>query len=158
MPNRIATGITAVALTSVLVWSAQPMTGTWEYAMSGERRPSIRRPVAFEGFGAGELWGRWTTDDTAALILGRPLPERFVAVLHGHAFGPNIGAPVRVCVDGACETTTFAADDRDTRLSFRTDGGVRRMTIHVPHPTAPEAGDDRLLGVGLVFVRIEEAR
>lgn len=133
------------------------MTGSWDYPATGGSRPSVRQPVVFDGFGGPEPWGRWTTSPTATLIFGRPLPARFTAVVRGHAFGPNVGAPVRICVGRSCATATFGEAAAEVRVSLRGHGS-RRLTFHVPHPTAPGGGDSRSLGIGLGGVRIEEAR
>jgi hypothetical protein len=157
VPNRIAVGITLAAALIVLLWSMRPMTGSWEYRASAGGT-SLRHPVTFEGFAEPEPWGRWTTGEKATLTFGRALPARFVAVVRAHAFGPNVGAPVRVCAGASCNTAAFEQSDTEVRLAFRAHGGSRRLTFHIPHPTAPGNDDAQTFGVGLVAVRIEEAR
>lgn len=132
------------------------MIGSWEYpAASG--RSSLRHPVIFSGFSGPEAWGRWTTGEKATLTFGNALPEHFTAVVRAHAFGPNVGAPVRICAGASCGTATFGEADTEARVLLR-GGGSRRLTFHVPHPTVPGNGDPRALGIGLAVVRIEEVR
>lgn len=133
------------------------MTGSWEYPAAKSGRASLRHPVIFSGFAGPEAWGRWTTGEKATLTFGNRLPDRFVAVVRAHAFGPNVGAPVRICAGATCATATFGETDTEARLSLRGHGS-RKLTFHVPHPTVPGNGDPRALGIGLAAVRIEEVR
>jgi phosphoglycerol transferase len=150
--------VTVAAVAVVAVWAARPVSGPWEYRASVGGRASLRHPVTYEGFASPEPWGRWTTGEEATLTFGRALPTRFEAVLRAHAFGANAGAPIRVCAGGGCQSATFAQADTDVRLTFHVRPNSHRVTLHIPHPSAPGNGDNRRFGVGLVSVRIEDAR
>ena len=148
---------------AVAIWALVPLDGSLSYELgSSHQSRSILSPrhvpLLTSGFAGQQPWGRWTDRPTATLTFGRPFPRHLVLSLTGHAFGPNIDAPVRVCVPGDCETMRLAATDSTVRLTFHAAGAARSVTLHVPHAVSPGNGDPRLLGVGIVSVRVEEAR
>ena len=162
LPNRVAAGTTLVAVLTVALWASRPVDGAMEFGLgsSGRSRAQLSPlhvPVRFEGFYGSEPWGRWTEGDTAHIRFGRPVPADFRLVVRGRAFGPNVDAPVRVCVEDECQLVRLAAQDRRVQLEFRGHGGARRVTFHIPHPSSPGNGDDRQLGIGIVSLRVEDA-
>jgi hypothetical protein len=161
--NAAAWAITLVAAVVVAAWATSPVHRTLQYRLgtAGRGRAELSPnyvPVALSGFAPPEPWGRWTDGPTATVTVGRPLMRAFTLSMTGHAFGPNADAPVRVCAGGECETVEFTGDEAAVEATFHTRRRARRIVIHIPHPTAPGAGDHRLLGIALASIRIEETR
>lgn len=158
VPNLVAIGVTLLALAVVMVWAQFPLAGVVTYGTDEGRRLSIRHPVVFTGFGRPDGEGRWTVDDEATISFGRPLPSRFVAVLRGHAYGPNAGRGVRVCARGDCKSVVFSESAHDVRVELVPERTTRRLELHIPQPTAPGGGDERRLGIHLASIRVEPVR
>lgn len=156
--NVIAAAVTFIAAAAVAVWSLLPVHRALDYrlgtAVAGASLSPRHVPVGFEGFSGAEPWGRWTDEPQAAIVFGRPLPQRFALSLTGHAFGPNVGAPVEVCAADACRPVVFGGVDGTVTTTFVTHHAARRVVLHVPHPTTPNPMDHRLLGIGLVDVHV----
>jgi hypothetical protein len=154
-PNRIAASVTLAAVAAVGLWSTRPMSGAWTYGAAESGPASVRHPVVWSGFSRAEPWGRWTTGHDASIEFDRPLPNPAAVTIRAHAFGPNAGAPIRVCTGRDCATATFTDIDGDVTVELAS-GGARVIVIHVPHPMAPGNGDARTLGLAVSTVTIEE--
>lgn len=121
--------------------------------------------VEVSGMGGYELWGRWT-DATAGPVakfrFKQTLPRKFTLEITGNAYAPNAGLPVKVRV-GAVEKTFVIPPNKEIdtyRLAFETDGTADTLEITPPKPTrpkdiTPENNDPRLLGLGLVSIKIK---
>ncbi|MFC0166884.1 DUF7024 domain-containing protein [Pseudoduganella danionis] len=109
-----------------------------------------------------EHWGSWTQGKQLDLQFTEALPQRLTIQLRGHAYGPNIGAPVVARVGNQERTFRFNAGDseQDVTLQFDTDGQQRSLHLTIPHPTTPasvsQGNDSRALGLGLINLRIAE--
>lgn len=125
--------------------------------------PSFVKDV--QGLSGSEAWGRWT-DATVGPVLKftfkQTLPRKFTLEITGSAYGPNVGLPVKVRV-GAVEKTFIIPPNKgvDTyRLTFETDGTADTIEIIPPNPARPQDiipgnDDSRLLGLGLVSIKIK---
>lgn len=109
-----------------------------------------------------EHWGSWTQGKQLELQFTQALPQRLTIQLRGHAYGPNIGAPVVARVGKQERTFRFNAGDseQDVTLQFDTDGQQHSLYLDIPHPTTPasvsQGNDSRALGLGLINLRIAE--
>jgi phosphoglycerol transferase len=112
-----------------------------------------------QGISGHEPWGRWTEGDRAVIKFRDNLPRQFVLeLLVDSAFGPNADAPIKVRV-GTKEMIFLIMQRKETfRFDFSTDQDVNTIEILVPKPTSPRSmqvnKDERLLGVGLVRLRV----
>lgn len=114
------------------------------------------------GMSHQEAWGRWTDADLAPgakFVFKNPLPGKFTLELKAHAFGPNIGRPVKVIAGGI--EKTFSPESKTGDEIFQLDfNGVKGNIIEIipPKPTSPkDAGvnqDPRKIGVGLVYMKV----
>jgi len=115
-----------------------------------------------EGVSSFEPWGRWTDAAVAKLIFKQPLPRKFILEIAMGAFGPNMGAPVKLRV-GNIETSFVITPKMLTEpfgFSFETDGTSNTLEITPSKPTSPneldsENPDTRKLGVGLISIKIK---
>lgn len=161
-PNQAAAVVTALAVVAVAAWSARPLDGALHHRLGegGQERlllAPMQSPVLYEGFGAAEPWGRWTIGETASITFGRPLSSRVAVTVHGHAFGPNVGQPVRLCLGKECQSAVFTGETTAVRVLFEHNSThARRVVIHVPHPTAPGTADTRRLGLGVASIEAFE--
>ncbi|MGO9005634.1 MAG: DUF7024 domain-containing protein [Beijerinckiaceae bacterium] len=117
--------------------------------------------LRLEGFGNYEPWGRWTIGPTCKIHFREPLPRKFSLAIHGHSFGPNIGAEFMVEVGESRGTYVFSGDGKTQvpLADFETLADAVTITINIPFPTAPndlypESGDLRKLGLALNKLKI----
>jgi len=117
------------------------------------------------GMSGHEHWGRWSdaaVDPVVRFRFKQTLPRRFTLEMIVGAFGPNIGAPVKVRV-GAVEKVFVVSPTtagQPFRLEFETDGTAEYIEIIPPQPIAPnainpESGDRRKLGISLISLKIK---
>jgi hypothetical protein len=162
-PNQVAAAVTALAVIGVAAWSARPLDGrvVQRLTTGADEMPLLapmQVPVLYEGFGEVESWGRWTIDDVAAVTFGRPLPEQLAVVVRAHAYGPNVGRPVLLCLGGECQPVSFGPSPTDAQVSFGSNSSrARRLEIHVPEPTAPGDHDPRRLGLLIESIEVRAA-
>lgn len=115
------------------------------------------------GMSGHESWGRWTDatiGPVAKFHFKQALPRKFTLEISANAFGPNIGAPVKVRV-GSVEKSfvTTGNEPAPYRLDFETDGTADTLEIIPPDPTSPHEldpsnGDTRKLGLALIKIRL----
>lgn len=115
------------------------------------------------GLSGSEPWGRWSEGSFVKFRFDEALPRKFTLELTASAFGPNIGAPVRVRVGGV--EKTFVITEQKVpgtyRLTFDTDGTADTLEFTPPKPTSPNEidpknGDTRKLGIGFISLKIKE--
>jgi len=119
--------------------------------------------TAVTGISGAEPWGRWSDANLASTVTIRfrqGLPAKMTAEVTVAAFGPNLGAPIRMRI-GQAERTIVHSDPHAPgtyKLSFESTGGVDTIEIIPPAPTSPQAlagtADVRKVGVGLVTLRV----
>ncbi len=106
------------------------------------------------GLGAPEPWGAWSVDEVVGIEFSRPIPRDVTLKLSARAFGPNIGAPVKLEVGGRIHDVVLEAVDSDITIELKGLVNVTELKFRVPHPVSPkELGlsvDTRRLGVGFV--------
>jgi phosphoglycerol transferase len=113
------------------------------------------------GVSTREPWGRWTSGPVAKFAFKKNLPKKFIFEITANAFGPNIGKPVKVRVDGIEKSFIIANNTANTyELVFKTTGRARTLEIIPPQPTSPNeldpaSGDNRKLGIGLISLKIK---
>jgi phosphoglycerol transferase len=107
------------------------------------------------GMSAAEPFGRWTDGSLARFRFKQTLPKRFTLEIMANAFGPNLGVPTKVRVNGV-EKSFVVVDNggRTYSLSFETDGTADTLEIIPPHPVSPGTGDTRKLGLALISLKI----
>jgi phosphoglycerol transferase len=121
--------------------------------------------TALEGLSGVEPWGRWSDASRSPSIrlrFSQPLPVHFILHLRAQGFGPNVGHPAQVTVDGEIQTfspTTVAAD---YALSFSNPQGSNLISITPAKPTSPNdlgiSTDTRKIGLGVERLWIENSR
>lgn len=113
------------------------------------------------GLSAHEPWGRWSDGGVVTFTFTQPLPRRFTLILNGHAFGPNIGAQIRVKAGTAEHALTLAAEGQTQRMDFTLTAPTNQLEFIIPQPTSPadlqQNQDTRKLGIGFVTLQIGTA-
>lgn len=111
------------------------------------------------GLSDHEPWGRWSDGTPVVFRFTQPLPSRFTLILTAHAFGPNIGTPIKVKAGASEQTLTLTADDQTHRLDFTLAAPTDRLEFLIPQPTSPadlkQGEDPRKLGIGFVTLQLE---
>lgn len=106
-----------------------------------------------------EPWGRWSEGGRVAFKFKQPLPTNFTLVVHGGAFGPNTGQPIKVKAGTVVKEIIFSSDPFQApsshRLNFQLDAPVSLIEITVPQPSQPSNGDTRKLGIGIIALKVE---
>ena len=119
--------------------------------------PSFLQTVS--GVSHYEPWGRWTDGNKAKFRYKYKLPKKFRLELTAQAFGPNVNLPLTVQAGKVKKQITITGGPpKPYSLSF--DNVSSESIILIPaKPTAPKTigmnEDTRLLGVGLVRLKIE---
>lgn len=138
---------------------AQAMTAV-EIDFQDGSRPLPPALLGVLGLSAQEAWGRWSNDDEVQVVFANCLPQgRFKLDLRGHAFGPNIGKPVRVALGKSQASVVFGAEDGDQSVALENREPCQNtLSIQVPQKVSPaELGlsvDARKLGIGMVRLGI----
>ncbi|HZX28405.1 MAG TPA: hypothetical protein VFF16_15145, partial [Telluria sp.] len=128
------------------------------------RRVEMRAPlaggvlVAADGLAAAESWGSWSAGRTVRLAFSQPLPRAARLIVHGNAFGPNIGKDFFLDVAGQRVPFRLSWRPQDRVFDLDTDGTARTLEIEVPEPAAPAAlgqgTDQRTLGIALNWIEV----
>jgi hypothetical protein len=124
------------------------------------KKPGYPNFVAkVEGMSGYEPWGRWSQANLVTIKFKQPLPSKFVLVIVGGAYGPNIGKPIKVKAGTVMKEIVFTSDPfkqpNTHRIDFQLDAPVDTIEFSVPQPTQPPSGDLRKLGIGLTALKIE---
>ncbi|WP_058912459.1 acyltransferase family protein [Entomohabitans teleogrylli] len=119
---------------------------------------------SLSGLSHVESWGRWSDGRLAPVVrlaFHQPLPQDFTLEVTAQGYGPNINQPVSVVVGNERHQMRVAGQPTTTKLYFANPGGARVIEITPPYPQSPQAsgesGDGRLLGIGLVAIKITAA-
>lgn len=115
------------------------------------------------GISGYEHWGRWSdaaAGPVAKFRFKQTLPSKFTLEVIANAYGPNIGAPVKVRVGGVEKTFVINNNTDRYSLVFKTDGTAYILEITPPKPTSPneidpKSGDTRKLGIGFISLKIK---
>lgn len=119
------------------------------------------------GMALREDWGRWTDGPAAKFRFRKPLPAKFTLVINAGAIGPNFGNPVIVRA-GKVEREFTVTDPAAAtppglatfNLNFDGVDGADAIEIVPPKPVRPkdmnpQSDDGRMLGVGLVGLKVQ---
>lgn len=112
------------------------------------------------GLSSFEPWGRWSDQDQVEFGLSGCLPQgRLKLMMAGHAFGPNVGLPVKVALGDKEIIIKFSDVGNQQTAHFTNDATcLNKLVIKIPKPTSPhELGlsvDARKLGIGFVGLKI----
>lgn len=115
------------------------------------------------GLSSSERWGRWSDAGLYPVVkleFKKMLPKRFILEIIAGAFGPNIGAPVKVRVGSVEKFFIVNSVPQPYQLEFETDGKVDAIEIIPSQPTEPnmlnpESADSRKLGISLIALKIK---
>ena len=116
------------------------------------------------GLAAQETWGRWSDSDQVTIHFANCLPKgKLLIDVRGHAFGPNIGKPVRLLIGSSQATITLGEFDEDVRINLNNQGECeKKLVLLVPEKATPLAlgisEDTRTLGLGLVQIGIRAGK
>ena len=112
------------------------------------------------GLSARESWGRWSSTDQVTVHFANCLPNGKLTIdVRGHAFGPNIGKPVKLFIGSSQASITFGEFDKDARVTLNNQAECEnKLVLLVPEKASPLAlgisNDTRTLGLGLVQIGI----
>lgn len=140
-----------------IISDARPLSETVNF--SELRYPDFL--VEVTGISGKEPWGRWTIGTAAKLRFRKPLPRTFSLDITANAFGPNVGAPVKIRVGSEEKTFVITRNAGDTyRLVFATDGTADTIEIFPPKPISPReldsrSSDVRKIGIALISIAIK---
>lgn len=116
--------------------------------------------LGVSGLSVQEPWGRWSDGDEVTVHFANCLPKGTLSIdLRGHAFGPNIGKPVRLALGSNQTSIVLGEGDRDLSAALENhEQCVNTLSIFVPQKTSPQelggSDDKRKLGIGLVRLGI----
>ena len=171
-PSQGSTGSaasTSAAATPASV-SADPLAPRYDATLAQGidfRKPGYPKFVAeAAGISGVESWGRWTDGSTARLRFNQLLPASFTLNIEAGAIGPNFGKAVIVRAGKAQQSFIVTAAGPGTPPGLATFAlkfeGATGDTIEIvpPRPVTPgemdpRSTDKRLLGVGLVSLKIQ---
>lgn len=137
---------------------------TVDIDFQGGGRPLPPAVLGVRGLSGQEAWGRWSDGDAVQVMFANCLPTgRLKIDLRGHAFGPNIGMPIRLTLGPSETSIVLAAGDTDHNVTLENKAQCENaLTIFVPHKISPaELGistDSRTLGVGLVRLGLSSVK
>ncbi len=121
--------------------------------------------ILVEGLSQQENWGRWSDAalaDRIRLEFAENLPGFFTLEISAAAYGPNIGRPVKIIVDGIEKEAIFNEDQTVAYVTYEHGGNGRTIEIVPPQPVSPSAlgnGDDpRKLGIGIAYIKIHSMK
>lgn len=124
-------------------------------------RPELGGLDYVAGLSTAEPWGRWTQGERAVLEFASPVARPLRLSLRiRDAFGPNVGKPLVVTVDGGEHRHLLRAGAQVLTIDLRRSSTrpLSRIELAIPAPTAPGAGaDDRLLGIALARLEVDAA-
>ena len=112
------------------------------------------------GLSARESWGRWSSTDQVTVHFANCLPKGKLTIdVRGHAFGPNIGKPVKLFIGSSQASITLGEFDKDARVTLNNQAECEnKLVLLVPEKASPlELGisnDTRTLGLGLIQIGI----
>jgi hypothetical protein len=110
------------------------------------------------GMANPEAWGRWSNQDTVRIRFDDPLPPQFQLELVARAFGPNVGAPIRVRVGNVEQKFGATNSDAPYRMHFTIAGTADTIEFTGITPTSPASvgvsNDPRPLGLGFASATI----
>lgn len=114
-----------------------------------------------QGLSIPETWGRWSLGSKVTLKFTSPLPQKFTLILTAKAYANNAQEPTVVTIGESIYYLKPAADSADMQLEVDLKGtSTNQITFAPPKPVSPRqlngANDDRMLGIGLVKLRILE--
>jgi phosphoglycerol transferase len=121
-----------------------------------ERDPDRLR---LKGVSDMESWGRWSNAKTVRIDFAQPFPREMTLLLDAAAYGPNARQDFVVRIGQQEQRVRLAAAHGIVRLTFRTSGEDRTISIDVPQPVSPsqlgQSRDARQLGIGLYGMAVE---
>ena len=133
------------------------------------RKPGYPAFVAeVSGVGAREDWGRWSEGPVSKLRFKDPLPRKFTLVMRAGAIGPNFGQPIIVRAGTVQRQFTVSGPigppppgAEEFTIQFDGVDGADTIELVPPKPTRPKdmdpkSDDERMLGVGLVYLKVQK--
>jgi len=113
------------------------------------------------GLSGLESWGRWTDGPVAKFRFKQPLPSKFTLLISVGAIGTNVGKQIIVRA-GKIEKAFTVKGPEATAYALNFDGvdGIDTLEIVPPKPTRPhdidpKNADTRLLGVAMVYLKVQ---
>jgi len=161
-PQPESSKVTAAAVAPVTPPASSPAADRYPATLT--EGIDFRKPgypaflAAVSGLSGHEPWGRWSDGGAVTFQFTQPLPSRFTLIVTAHAFGPNIGAPIKVKAGASEQTLTLTAEEQTHRLDFTLAAPTDRLEFLIPQPTSPadlqQGEDPRKLGIGFVKLQL----
>jgi len=142
---------------------SEPATKTivYSYEFNKEKTPDFLKNVS--GLSSFEDWGRWSDSNVSPAVIldfAKPFPKGFTLEISAHAYGPNIGKPIKIILGNEQQSIILGQMPTISRLHFSNNDGANNIEIIPPSPISPKAlgqsGDIRSLGIGLQYVKFIE--
>lgn len=118
--------------------------------------------VEVSGLSGFESWGRWSDGTIAKFRFKQPLPGKFTLLIKAGALGPTVGSSTGVRA-GKIEKTFIVKSNEPTEYTLDFEGVDGTDTLEIvpskpirPNDLDPKNRDKRLLGVGFVFLKIQQ--
>lgn len=116
--------------------------------------------ICIKGISFPETWGCFSISDTVEISFNTKLPKKFSLTLTAYAFGPNVGRDFTITVGKQISTFKLSSENQIISFDFDNYEDDNTIIIKIPEPISPKqlgfSGDDRLLGIGLVKLEINE--
>jgi phosphoglycerol transferase len=108
---------------------------------------------AVDGLQPYEPWGVWSRGPAIALRFKHKLPKDLTVTVTVKAFGPNIGKPAVMTINGVEKTFIAHGEFETFKLDFTSNSPTDMIYIKVPDPVAPRdvgvGRDSRVIGLAL---------
>lgn len=142
----------------------QELLAPIEIDFQNSQRPLPSSVLGFSGLSFQEPWGRWSDGDSVAVKFANCLPQGKLRIeLRGHAFGPNIGKPVKLLLGSSQASIVLGENDHDLTATLENNEQCQNaLLLFVPEKKSPLAlgisQDKRSLGIGLVHLGIRTTK
>lgn len=117
--------------------------------------------AAVQGVSTREDWGRWSDANLGdvAITFKKPLPKSFRLILEARAIGPNEGKNIELRIGSFRKDIKLGYQPETLSFDVQNMSGADTVDLIPPQPTLgtainPQSNDLRLLGVGLVSMKI----
>lgn len=139
---------------------APPYEATLEQGIDFSKTGFPSFLAGMSGVSSAETWGRWTDAKLGAeakFSFKQALPQQFKLVLEAKDFfGTNAGQNIVVRVGEKQRQFMFDSADKTqhVELMFSDVGTANTIEIIAPKHASPTAADSRMMGLGLVSLKI----
>ena len=159
--NSISNNNTFIQLIEIQTnFSSNLYPATLEQGIDFSQKSYPRFLKYVSGLAGAESWGRWSDANQGKQIyLGfrGSLPSQFTLELTAQSYGENSQHPTMIRIGNQAKTLVISNDMKTYQIAFDSvqDASVIEIIPPKPAPVAPDSGESRRLGIGLVKLNIK---